>query len=165
MALWEVPPNIGGEMKLLKAIIISALIVTIGFVGGVQATNHSWGTLDWQAENPSYILEPTPLEEYLINWELGEEILPYPFFNDEFDCDDAVMYSFLYLKAMNKNLDIKIFFGVPLHYPRTPHVWLLVSDNASTFVYDYGIPIENTDLYKGREISYGQLIYYMEKDL
>ena len=142
-------------MRLPKVIIIIALIFPLGFVGCYSEAT----------EQPSYNPNPTPIEEYLINWELGEEILPYPYFGKWFDCDDIVMYSFLYLKAMNRDLDIKICKGVYLPHPRSQHVWLLVSDNATTLVYDYGIPIQNIWLYKGREISYGQLIYYMEDDL
>ena len=152
-------------MKLLIAIIVSALILAIGIVGGIKTANYCWEAISQQTEDPSHPLEPTPLEEYLISWELGEEILPYPFFGEWFDCDDAVLYSYLYLKALHGDYNIRIMKGIAWYAPTKQHLWLLVSDNATTFVYDYGIPVETTELYKGREISYGQLIYYVEKDL
>lgn len=139
-------------MKKLLIIIILGMICV---VGGVRVADYY--------EDPSFT--PTALDEYLINWELGEEILPYPFFDKRFDCDDAVLYSYLYLKALNKDLDIKIVVGRLWYAPQKQHIWLLVSDNETTVAYDWGIPIENIELYKGREVSYGQLLYYAVKDL
>lgn len=141
--------------KLLIITLLVFSLLAICIVGGVKTADYY--------EDPSYT--PTPLDRYLIDWELGEEILPYPFFDRWFDCDDATLYSYLYLRAMNRNLDIKIFYGASLYHPMRGHVWLLVSDNTTTLVYDYGIPIENIGLYKGREVSYGQLLYYAVNDL
>lgn len=147
-------------MNLLKVITVSALILTIGALGDAKTADYYREDVSQQTGNPSYT--PTPLEVYLINWELGEEILPYPFFDHWFDCDDATVYSFLYLRSVDRDLDVKIMAGRAWG---EEHTWLEVSDNSTMVIYDWGIPIENTTLYKGREISYGQLIYYIEDDL
>lgn len=112
--------------------------------------------------NPSWTPNLSPLDSYMMEWELGEEIIPYPPYAKWLDCDDAVMYSYLYLQGLYKNLDIKIMKGSPYGFS---HVWLLVSDNETSIVYDWGLPCEDTTLYKGREISYKQLIGYVYRDL
>jgi len=104
----------------------------------------------------------SPLDQYMIDWQLGEEIIPYPYVDKTTDCDDGVLYSHYYLTALYKDLDIKIMKG---EVYGTSHVWLLVSDNETSLVYDWGLPCEELELYKGREISYKQLVAYVYGDL
>jgi len=101
------------------------------------------------------------LDEYVIGWQIGEEIIPYP---PTFgDCDDVALYSYLYLHGLQKDIDIKIMIGKNPWSPKQCHVWIDVSDNQSHYVYDYGFPV-NPEEYKGREISYTALLNHARAD-
>jgi len=99
----------------------------------------------------------------VVEWELGDEISPYPF-AEGIDCDDGTLYSYYYVIGADPDLDIKIMWGRPW-----AHVWLEVSDNETTFVYDYGQPYEKipeiAEIFKGREISLRHLIGEVLRDL
>ena len=149
-------------MKKKIALTIS-LVILMGATGGF--VEYGLTKSDYFSGNPSYIL--SPLDNYIIDWELGEEIIPYPYVSHPkdprrwADCDDAVLYSYLYLKALRKDIDIEIRKGKDPWYPQYQHVWLLVSDNETSMVYDWGLPCEQTELYKGRRVTYKQLVSWM----
>ena len=97
-------------------------------------------------------------------WTLGDYISPTPFPSETIDCDDITLYSFYYIKARAPNLDIEIKRGYEWN-----HVWLEVSDNESTFIYDYGVAYESSpaidEIFIGRRITLRQLVGYIYRDL
>jgi len=110
---------------------------------------------------PNYTPDLTPFEENIATWGLGDEIVPYPYYDKLHDCDDGVVYSYLYLLALQEDYEIKIMHGICDIFPgNKKHVWLDVSDNSSRYIYEMGFPLLNFELYHGKEISYGKLLQY-----
>ena len=104
----------------------------------------------------------------VVEWELGDEIVPFPFIDGKrLDCDDATLYSYLWLDGL-PDLKVQPMYGV-LNWlengvwVRRAHTWLEVSDNETTMIYDYGTALPE-DFYKGRRISYYQLLIYATND-
>ena len=122
----------------------------------------------WDIDLEPRALPTHPLNEYALTWQLGDEIVPFPYIDGKkLDCDDAVLYSYLWLEDM-PNLKVNIMYGIQGFYEdgtwiRRGHVWLVVSDNETTVVYDYGIALPR-DYFKGRKISYAQLLMYANQD-
>lgn len=95
----------------------------------------------------------------------GDYIYPIPLPSKSLDCDDITLYSYYYLQAVNPQLKITIKRGYAWN-----HVWLSVSDNESTYIYDYGTPYDNTDgeldkYFYGRNMSLLALTTEVRKDL
>ena len=124
----------------------------------------------WQESNlpPSANTQVSINASYIENWTLGDPIVPFPYIDGKkLDCDDAVLYSYLWLEDM-PNLKVNIMYGILGFYEdgtwiRRGHVWLVVSDNQSSRIYDYGIALP-ADFFKGRKISYAQLLMYANQD-
>ncbi len=143
------------KTKLIIIVLVLLLAAAAGVVG------YDWGSPSSTSKSQH---SPT-VEEYLIGWELGEEILPYPFVGKFRDCDDGTLYSHYYIEALQDGYDIEIMKGHDPWNPGYEHVWLLVSDNETSMVYDWGLPCEQTELYKGRRITLKQLVYFVYRDL
>lgn len=115
-------------------------------------------------EPPAWQPNLTPQDKLVIGWQLGDDIVPYPGIKKWADCDDAALYSYLYLTFLNRGYDIKIYKGTC--WGQTyQHVWLLVTENNTSYVYDWGISCTEGEAYKGRRITYKQLVNYVYNDL
>ena len=84
-------------------------------------------------------------------FQLGDDLSPYPNYGN---CNDAVIYSVVYLESMG--YDTEIMYGKVSYMPANsiPHVWLEVEG----WIYDMGIAHQEFDSYKGKEITYRQLL-------
>jgi len=100
----------------------------------------------------------------VIDWELGDDISPFPHPSKTIDCDDGTLYSYYYVTGADPDLDITIMWGRPW-----AHVWLEVSDNESKYYYDYGNAYESCpeidEIFKGREITLKHLVGEVYRDL
>jgi len=76
----------------------------------------------------------------LENWELGDEISPFPFPSKTISCDDTTYYTLLYIKGANPDLEQKIMHGGNNNWA---HWWLEVTDGETTYYYDYGQAYES----------------------
>ncbi len=118
--------------------------------------------LKLEENNPESVLSPH--EQYIVGFRLGDDITPYPPLGNGFDCDDAVLYSYLYLKGLDQGYDIKIMYGKSPMFLAQYHVWLDVSDNGTRWIYDLGMASQNYDSYKGKRITYSMLLSYAKYD-
>jgi hypothetical protein len=114
-------------------------------------------------QEPSYTGNyTTNITANFTGFQLGDDIVPQPPAGITFDCDDAIIYTYLYLKGAG--YDSKIMYGFDPwakksgYYVR--HVWIQVGK----YVYDWGLPTTEIDFYKGHEITYRQLLNYALSD-
>jgi len=136
---------------ILLLILLVALVPAIAYADdeGVLPSSHLWRVSD----------------NYSVDWVLGQEITPLPNYGD---CDDRTLYSYLYLKSMPIEYDIKIMYGEAPFNHRKMHVWLVVSGDAKTYIYDEGIALSYEPfrtIFKGREISLIRLLKEVRRDL
>lgn len=115
--------------------------------------------------SPSWSPQLSAVDNYTMNFQLGDEIIPFPLMKGRFDCDDAVIYSYIYLNGLYKEYDVKIMYGRSYFMPGYKrHVWLDVSDNGTRYIYDWGLPVKEYSAYKGKEIRYVDLLRYAVLD-
>lgn len=135
-------------MKALRLIVV---LVMLAVLTALVIIN--WDK--WEPENPgAYSANLTPHDQAVMSWQPGDDITPYPQFGD---CDDATLYDYLFLTNIGQPANI--MYGKSFWEPTKYHVWV-VSEN---WTYDAGIALQNMN-WKGREITYYQLLIYAEMD-
>lgn len=122
----------------MKRIILAIAILGIALMGG-------------NSPNPETL---TIHDQAVMEWQLGDDITPYPQIGD---CDDATLYDYLFLTNIER--PVKIMYGKSFWIPNTYHVWVV----SGNWTYDAGIALYNMN-WKGREISYYQLLIYAAQD-
>ena len=107
-----------------------------------------------------------PISADNTTWKLGDDIVPTPIYDKSVDCDDADLYSYLFLTY--SEYDVKIMYGnLKLKHESFDlcnHYWLVVNSDNIQYPYDSGYCIRDEQHLEGFVVSYGKLLYWAKED-
>jgi len=99
-------------------------------------------------------------------WKNGDYISPLPanLYQRGFDCDDATLFSYYFIRAARPDYHIDIKYEYDMYSEWYNHVWLSVTGDNVTYIYDAGKPIKPILYAKGKNITLYLLTHWVNMD-